>query len=66
MSDLFVDEKRIVADATTRFEAALKKSDKLKEDGASPVAKVVRDMVSVEVARASTERECGWLPQGSA
>jgi hypothetical protein len=56
LSDLFVDEKRAVANATTRFEAALKKSDKLKEDDASPVAKVVRDMVSVEEARLNGAR----------
>ncbi len=56
LSDLFVDEKKAVADATIRFEAAVKKSDKLKEDDASPVAKVVRDMVSVEEARLNGAR----------
>jgi hypothetical protein len=50
LSDLFIDEKRAVADAMTMIEAALRKSDKLMEDDASPVAKVVRDMVSVEEA----------------
>ncbi len=57
MSDLFVDEKRAVTDVSTRFEAALKKSDKLKvvSDMVS-VAKVVRDMVSVEEARLNGAR----------
>jgi hypothetical protein len=45
-----------VADTTTRFEAALKKSDKLKEDDASPVAKVVRDIMSVQEARLNGAR----------
>ena len=48
LTDLFVDEKKSVADATIRFEAALKKSDKLKDDDACPAAKVARDMVNVE------------------
>jgi len=37
--ELFVDEKKSAADATIKFEAALKKSDKLKDDDASPAAK---------------------------
>ncbi len=56
LSELFIDEKKAVVDATTRFEAALKKSDKLKEDDASPVAKVIRDMASVEEARLNGAR----------
>ncbi len=56
LSDLLVDEKRAVVDATTKFEAALKKSDEIKEDDTSPVAKVVRDMVSVEEAHLNGAR----------
>ena len=48
LSELFDDEKKSVADATIRFEAALRKSDKLKDDDASPAAKVVIDMVNAE------------------
>ena len=51
LSELFVDEKKSVADATTRFEATLRKSDKLKDEDTSAAAKVVRDMVNVEETR---------------
>jgi len=51
MSELFADERKSVADASTWFEAALRKSDKLKEDDVSTAAKVVRDMVNVEETR---------------
>ena len=51
LSELFVDEKKSMANATTGFEASLKKSDKLKEDDASPAAMVVRDMVNFEETR---------------
>ena len=56
LSELFIDEKKAVVDATTRFEAALKKSDKLKDDDATPVAKVIRDLASVEEARLNGAR----------
>ena len=57
LSDSFVDEKKSMADATTVFEAALKKSDKLKEKEASRVAKVVRYMVNVEETRLNGARD---------
>jgi hypothetical protein len=56
LSELFADERKSVADASTRFEAALRKSDKLKEDDASAAAKVVRDMVNVEETRLAAAR----------
>jgi hypothetical protein len=43
-------------DATIRFEAALAKSDKLKDDDFSPVAKLVRDRTNVEEARLNGAR----------
>ena len=47
-SELFADERKSVADASTMFEAALKKSDKLiKDDDVSAAAKGARDMVNV-------------------
>jgi hypothetical protein len=51
LSELGVDEKKSVVDATIRYEAALKKSDKLRGDDASPAVKGVRDMVNVEETR---------------
>ena len=56
LTESCVDEKKSVADASARFEAALGKSDKLKDDDATPVAKVVRDMASVEEARLNGAR----------
>ena len=56
LTESCVDERKSVADASARFEAALKKSDKLKEDDATPVAKVIRDMASVEEARLNGAR----------
>ena len=56
LTESCVDEKKSVADASARFEAALGKSDKLKEDDATLVAKVIRDMASVEEARLNGAR----------
>ena len=56
LTESCVDERKSVADASARFEAALKKSDKLKEDDATLVAKVIRDMASVEEARLNGAR----------
>ncbi len=44
---LIVDEMRTIADASARFEAALAKSDKLKNDDASHAAKIVRDWTNI-------------------
>ncbi len=42
LTELFADERRLVADASAMFAAALKKSDKLKDEDVSPVAKLPR------------------------
>jgi len=51
LSELFADERKSVADASTIFEATLRKSDELKYDDVSAAAKVVRDMVNVKETR---------------
>jgi len=56
LSELCVDEKKSMVDATIRFEAALRKSAKLKDGDSSPAAKVVRDMVNVEETRLTRAR----------
>jgi hypothetical protein len=56
LTESCVDERKIVADVSTRFEATLKKSDKLKDDDASPVAKLIRNMANDEEARLSGAR----------
>ncbi len=56
LTESCVDEKKSVADASARFEAALRKSDKLKDNDATPVAKVIRDMTNVEEARLNGAR----------
>ena len=56
LSELCVDEKKSVTYATIKFEAALRKSDKLKDKDASPAAKAVRDMVNVEETRLTRAR----------
>ena len=55
-SELFADERKSVADASTKFEATLRKSDKLKDDDVSAAAKVARDMVNVEETRLAATR----------
>ena len=56
LSESLADERKSVMDATIRFEAALAKSDKLKDDDFSPVAKLVRDRTNVEEARLNGSR----------
>jgi hypothetical protein len=42
LTKLIVDERKSVIDVSARFEATLVKSDKLKDDDASTVARIVR------------------------
>ncbi len=54
--ELIVDERRIVSDVLARFEAALAKSDKLKDDDATHAAKIARDKANVEEAHLNEAR----------
>jgi hypothetical protein len=50
LREIIVDERKAVADASARFEAALVKSDNLRDDGASLAARIVKDKTSVKEA----------------
>jgi hypothetical protein len=56
LTDIIVDERKAVADASTNFEATLAKSDSLRDDDASSVARIVRDRTNVEEARLNGAR----------
>ncbi len=48
---MIVDERKTIADVSARFEVALAKSDKLKDDDVTLAAKIVIDRTNVEEAR---------------
>jgi hypothetical protein len=54
--ELIVDERKTVVDASVRFEVALAKSGKLKDDDVTHSAKIVRDKTKVDEARLNRAR----------